>query len=231
MASELASRLPKYGWLASINDPSGADLTYHQIVYGAADVHPCIGLFTHGQQRPAAFGTSYDGQISMNSAMHGYLLTAGCASPRLIRQPVADELIRRKKLTFGVAGRVYGDGRKGEHLVAKMVAEGFKVLAWGHGWPCPVFSSKVDDLPTFYQSIDYYVDTSSDEGGCTPALEAMAQGIPVISHSLGVDRPVLTYETHDWPSLSRVLRALSEPRTYDDWSREHAEYFNEVVRR
>jgi hypothetical protein len=59
----------------------------------------------------------------------------------------------------------------------------------------------------------------------------MAMGIPVISHTLGVDRPVLAYDTHDWVSLNRILYRLTHPRTYDDWAREHADYFKSVLTR
>jgi glycosyltransferase involved in cell wall biosynthesis len=110
-----------------------------------------------------------------------------------------------------------------------MVAAGYDVIGWGSGWPCEIVGSSLDDLPHFYEMIDYYVDTSSDEGGCTPALECMALGIPVISHTVGVDRPVIPYERHSWVSLRQVLRHLTQPVTYDDWAREHAIYFREVL--
>lgn len=231
LASELAIRLHLYGFEATVNGELGATLTYHQIVYGPPPVRPAVGLFTHGADRPRRLGSSYDGQVVMNPAMLTYLESMGAANPILIEQPVADIFINRRPIVFGVAGRVYGDGRKGEHLVEQMVKAGYQILAWGHGWPCKVFSCKVKDLVGFYQNIDYYVDTSSDEGGCTPALEAMAMGVPVISHTLGVDRPVLAYETHSWDSLSKVLHKLTHSATYDDWAREHAEYFKAVLAR
>lgn len=228
-AKELCSRLPAYGIEAVINDPR-ADLEYQQIVYGEPVSRPAIGLFTHGKDRPMRFGRSYDGQISMNSVMDSYLKEAGCRESAIIEQPV-DEVFIKKPIIFGVAGRTYSDGRKGEHLVAQMIEAGYTVVAWGSGWPCPILSHRVEELPNFYRSIDYYIDTSSDEGGCTPALECLAMGIPVISHSLGVDRPVLSYETHNWESLNRILYKLTHPRTYDDWARNHARYFKHVMER
>lgn len=231
MARELVARLPAYGIDAAINTPGGADLTYHQIVYGEPDASPSVGLFTHGADRPTKHGIEYDGQICMNSAMLGYLHRAGANHAALIEQPVSDAFVRTAPIVFGVSGRIYGDGRKGEHLVAKMVEAGYVVKAWGHGWSCPIVSTRIEDLPAFYASLDYYIDTSSDEGGCTPALEAMAMGVPVISHTLGVDRPVLAYKTHDWDSLHQVLRALTVPRTYDNWARDHAAYFKSVLAR
>lgn len=226
LARELVARLPQYGIEAGINAPG--DVDYHQFVYGKPERRPAIGVFTHGQTRPAMFGREYDATIAFNPAMIGYLLKAGAPSPRLIELPVGDEFRLGRKLVFGVAGRTYADGRKGEHLVAAMVKAGYDIRAWGSGWPCPIVSDRMEDLIPFYQSLDYYIDTSSDEGGCTPALECNALGIPVISHTLGVTHPVIPYTTHVWESLERVLRRLTVPRTYDDWAREHAAYFKEM---
>jgi hypothetical protein len=226
MARELAARLPTFGISASINGEPG-DLEYQQVVYGPPLTRPAIGLFTHGRERPYQFGKDYDGAVCMNRTMLQYLNEAGAIIPQVIEQPV--DSVFNKTPVFGVAGRVYGDGRKGEFLVAKMVAAGYRVIAWGQGWPCEIVSSDVAFLPAFYSMIDYYVDTSSDEGGCTPALEAMASGKPVISHTIGVDRPVLAYMRHDWPSLERLLISLTSPRTYDQWAADHAEYFRRVL--
>lgn len=230
LARELSARLPKYGIKAAINSRT-ATFDYHQIVYGEPERRPAIGMFTHGKDRPLKFGPSYDGQISLNPAMHDYLVeSCGIESPVIIELPVDDCYIK-KNFIFGVSGRVYGDGRKGEHLVKHMVEAGYTVSAWGHGWPCEVVSSKVEDLPAFYKGLDYYVDTSSDEGGCTPALECAAMGIPVISHILGITKPVIPYETHDWESLSKVLYKLTHPQTYDKWVEEHAKYFQKIISR
>lgn len=230
LARELAQRLPDHSVEATINGGPG-DLEYQQIVYGEPLRRPAVGVFTHGSERPKQFGASYGGQVALNSATLGYLIDAvGAEGPALIELPVDDRFIKRP-IIFGVSGRVYGDGRKGEHLVAEMVRAGYHVVAWGHGWPCLIVSSSISDLLAFYRGLDYYVDTSSDEGGCVPALECMALGIPVISHTLGVDRPVLSYKIQDWPSLNAVLHRLTHPRTYDDWAREHAAYFKTVLER
>jgi len=230
LARELAKRLPQHDIDAIING-SKCDLEYHQIVYGEPGNHPAVGLFAHGKDRPVRFGSKYDGQICMNPAMYQYLLEGEASRPIVIEQPVGDEFISSRPIIFGVSGRIYADGRKGEHLVKEMVNAGYTVKAWGDGWPCESVGNNVAYLPAFYRSLDYYVDTSSDEGGCTPALECMAMGIPVISHTLGVDRPVLAYDTHDWISLNRVLYKLTHPRTYEDWAREHAAYFKSVLTR
>jgi glycosyltransferase involved in cell wall biosynthesis len=188
-------------------------------------------MFTHGKDRPARFAVDYDGQIALNPVSLVYLVDAvGSDKPTLIEMPVADCFIKRP-IVFGVSGHAHADGRKGERLVAEMVKAGYVVNAWGAGWPCEIYSDDVKDLPSFYATLDYYVDTSSDEGGCVPALECLAMGIPVISHTVGVDRPVLGYVKDSWVSLSQVLYRLTHPRTYDDWARDHAAYFKRVLGR
>lgn len=230
-ARELVARLPEHGIEAVINSTSPCDLEYQQIVYGEPSQRPAVGLFTHGEFRPRQFAASYDGCICTNSVMAAYLLGGGATSTCVIR-PVVDDIYRRdREIVFGVAGRTYSDGRKGEHLVAEMVSAGYTVRAWGSGWPCKIVGTELSQLRDFYRSIDYYIDTSSDEGGCVPAVEAAAMGIPVISHTLGVDRPVIPYELHSWRSLRAVLQALCHPRTYDDFAREHAVYFKAVLER
>lgn len=229
LARELAARLPTYGIQAVINGSSG-DLQYQQIVYGPPTCRPAIGMFTHGEDRPRRFGMDYDGQIALNPVMCQYLRGAGCDNAVVVDLPVDDRYIK-PQIVFGVAGRTYADGRKGEHLVHAAIAAGYKIIGWGSGWPCEIVSSRLEDLPAFYRSLDYYIDTSSDEGGCVPALECLALGVPVISHTLGVDRPVIAYERHDWKSLERVLFQLTHPPTYNDWAENHARYFKAVFNR
>lgn len=227
LARELCTRIKQYDIDAVINRGDSFDVEYQQFVYGAPIHRPSVGVFTHGQHRPMVYGPHYDGAIAFNSVMVNYLRSAGVKNARLIELPVDDRFIKRP-IVFGVAGRTYADGRKGEHLVAEMVKAGYTVRAWGHGWPCSIVSDRVEDLVPFYRGLDYYVDTSSDEGGCVPALECLALGVPVISHTVGVDRPVLAYQTHSWASLSALLHKLTHPPTYDDWTLQHALYFKEL---
>lgn len=229
-ARELAERLPKHGIDVTVNGPK-ADLEYQQVVYGDPDTRPAVGMFTHDAVRPRRYALAYDGQIALNPVSLGYLKEGGAAYPTLIEMPVDHVYRPSKPLVFGVAGRTYSDGRKGEHLVAAMMKYGYDVVAWGSGWPCHIVGSDLKELPAFYRSIDYYVDTAWDEGGCVPALEASAMGVPVISHDLGVLLPTIRYERGSWESLESVLFRLTHPRTYDDWAREHATYFRAVMAR
>lgn len=229
LARELVDRLPSYGVEAVING-GPADLEYQQIVYGAPSSRPAVGLFTHGVDRVARFTKEYDGHIALNPSIELALFSNGARSPVVIEQAV-DEVFIQRPPVFGVAGSTKRDGRKGEALVAKMMDAGYTVRAWGSGWPCEIVSNDYADLPAFYASLDYYVVTSIDEGGCSPIIECMAMNIPVISPRIGfaIVRPVLEYSAGNWESLRDVLRFLTTHRTYDDWARDHAEYFKQVL--
>jgi hypothetical protein len=131
-ARELLERLPAFGVEATLNGAS-ADLEYQQIVYGEPSRRPAVGLFTHGDFRPRRFASAYDGHVALNGVMRDYLIEAGAADPVVIRMPVDERFSPGRRFVFGVAGRTYSDGRKGEALVAKMCEAGYDVRAWGSG--------------------------------------------------------------------------------------------------
>ena len=118
-------------------------------------------------------------QVCMNETMFATLKAVGASHPVLIRPGTT----RQKPITFGVCGKVYRSGRKGEGLVKQMVAAGYTVRAHGQGWPVPV--NETGDLDAFYAGIDYLVVTSTNEGGPMPVTEAIAAGVPVIAPNVG----------------------------------------------
>jgi hypothetical protein len=234
LAKELVARLPKYGFDAQINRSEPAGVEYHSNVYGPpkGTGRVNIGMFAHDDGRPHQFATKFDGHVLLNPEMQEYLRSLGAERPVVIEQAVDEAFMHRPAPIFGVAGSVKpGNPRKGEALVQRMVDHGYKVMAWGKGWPCHIFSSDYQNLPQFYEMIDYYVCTSTLEGGCTPIIECMAMKIPVIAPRIGfaIVRPVLEYEAGSWESLNGVLHYLTHHRTYDDWARDHATYFREVL--
>lgn len=226
-AQELVTHLPVFGIDAAINDFKRTDLEFHANTYMAPMRHPAIGLFAHNRWELAP---KFDGHIALNPMGADALRTNGATNPVVIEQAVDPRFVK-PVVTFGVAGSVKGDNRKGQDLVAKMLDAGYNVRAWGAGWPCPIISDKFEDLIKLYEMIDYYVVTSRVEGGCTPIIECMAMGVPIISPRIGfaIQRPVLEYEAGNWDSLERVLQYLTRPRTYEDFAREHASYFKETL--
>jgi glycosyltransferase involved in cell wall biosynthesis len=137
----------------------------------------------------------------------------------------------KKKIKFGVCGRVHKSGRKNENFVAELVRLGFDVSAWGEGWPCQIKSSDPKDLESFYSSIDYLIIPSSIEGGPMPVLESLSLGVPVIAPNIGWcwDFPVIKYERDDFQSLLSVVRGLSSIRTWDDWRKDHGVLFSKIL--
>lgn len=228
-ANELVKRLPQFGIDAAINDYARTDLEYHANTYSKPLRRPAVGLFAHNRFELAPL---FDGHIALNPTYAETLRSFGAPNPVVIEQAVDARFIKPcRQIRFGVAGSVKGDNRKGQDLVEQMLLSGYDIRAWGTGWPCPIVSNKFDDLLEFYMGLDYYVVTSRVEGGCTPIIECMALGKPVISPRIGFAtvRPVLEYEAGNWESLHRVLRYLTEPKTYDDFAREHADYFKQVL--
>jgi glycosyltransferase involved in cell wall biosynthesis len=133
----------------------------------------------------------------------------------------------RKTLKFGVCGIVQDSGRKGEQLVKEMVAAGYDVRAHGEGWPCPIVDTNTEE---FYESLDYYVVTSLNEGGPVPVLEALAYGVPVIAPDVGWcwEYSTIRYNKGDWKDLHRVLKGLT-PRLWEDWAEDHRKFFEEIL--
>lgn len=227
-ARELVTYLPRYGVEARINDATMRDLEFHANTYFPPSRRPAVGLFAHNRFNLAP---EFDGHIALNPYVAEQLRAFGAKDPVVIEQAVDDVFLPSHPKVFGVAGSVKGDNRKGQDLVAQMVEAGYDIHAWGTGWPCKIFSANYADLPMFYRTLDYYVVTSRVEGGCTPIIECMAMGVPVISPRIGfaIDRPVLEYEAGNWDSLRSVLRSLTEHKTYDSFAQDHASYFTRVL--
>ncbi|MDD5517848.1 MAG: glycosyltransferase [Candidatus Omnitrophica bacterium] len=88
------------------------------------------------------------------------------------------------KPIIGVSGFVdRKTGRKGEKLLAQLAYDldgEIEFVASGDGWPVKHINRQFEGLPTFYNSLDFYLCTSLIEGIPMPPLEALACGIPII---------------------------------------------------
>lgn len=143
-----------------------------------------------------------------------------------------------RELTFGVVGRTYQTGRKGEYLIQNMVDAGYNVIALGEGWPCPIFAPDntnekydTDIRERFYAEIDYLVIPSLNEGGPIPVLDALGMRVPVIAPDVGWcwEYSVIRYEKGNWDSLRGVLESLTPP-TWEDWKQDHINLFNNLCK-
>lgn len=231
MAEELV-QLPD----VTIGEPQGADVQMYINYALFNENHPGlkIAYFTHleaeGIYRKRLFKVMLkcDVAVLMNGKLYSLALKSGKERAWII--PPGTEFKPSKPLVFGVVGRTYPTGRKGERLVQKMVEAGFDVRAWGHGWPCTILGSGVEDIARFYESIDYLVVLSNNEGGPVPVLEAIALKVPVIAPDVGFcwDHPVIRYTRGSWESLNEVLTKLARPRTWEDWREDHRKLFAEI---
>jgi hypothetical protein len=150
---------------------------------------------------------------------------------------------RERGRTAGVGGYTYGDGRKGEDLIAKLAKSGAGRSWWwkasGRGWPVDTEIRYWEDMPQFYQSLDLFVCASREEGPGMPPLEALSCGVPiVVPRGVGVFdelpklRGIWRFEAGDYGSLleafteatrddrlpdREALRAATEPYTAANW--------------
>lgn len=116
-----------------------------------------------------------------------------------------------KTLKIGVCGRRYKSGRKRMWLAEK-VNDLPGVEVWITDGKIPQ-----EEMPSFYEKIDYLLVTSDNEGGPQPVLEALATGTPVIAPDVGYcwQYPCFKFETEE--ELLKLVRNLTVPR--DGWNR------------
>lgn len=191
-----------------------------------------LGLFTHGDPSLEVL-SRLSAATAMNRRMGARLRDLGAADVTVVL-PGTEAPTRPP--VFGVVGRAYNNGRKGEGLVRLAVASGFRFVACAPRektratararWPCRV-THPVEEREAFYRSIDYLVVTSIEEGGPMPVLEAIARHVPVIAPDVGFcwELPVIRYEVGSWGSLEAVLARLSRPPTWQDWTAAHRALF------
>lgn len=109
-------------------------------------------------------------------------------------------------LVLGVVGRPYKSGRKRMEWIEDLEQiQGVEVWVAGG-------KVSLEDMPTFYDSVDYLVILADNEGGPQPVLEALARGKPVIAPNVGYcwEYPVLRYTTKE--NLLALVRKLILPR-------------------
>lgn len=195
---------------------------------------PAIGYYTHGANGFDLI-PRFAACLAMNRTMAARLEEHGAANVEVVR-PGTDAPKRR--IVFGVIGRTYNDGRKGEELVARAVADGFLFVACGtdagkhraltrRQWPCST-PYTIANRDAFYSAIDYLVVTSREEGGPMPVLEAIARGVPVIAPNVGWcwEFPVLRYAVGEYSALRQVLEQLTAPPSWEQWGQAHARLFS-----
>lgn len=121
---------------------------------------------------------------------------------------VAREVRRRTpRVTFKLAG----DGPLRHQLYQRAEACGLK--------GCFEFVGHVEDMPSFYRSIDIYINTSVHEGIPMSLLEAMSHGVPVVAPDVGGIGEMITHgrdgclvKKRDPAEFARQITELCENR-------------------
>lgn len=234
-AREIEERVP---YDVQINGRcESADVVYH-IPYWRGDLDDApaatirLGFFTHGLNRAAKYVGRFSAYVAMNARMAEHLVAQGAFEDDVVViRPGVDGTDRNP--IFGVVGRTYQGGRKGEEIVEEIVEAGFDVRACGRGrWPCEI-THDVDERFAFYEAIDYLLVPSLDEGGPMPVVEALAARVPIIAPDVGWcwEYPVIRYERGSVDSLIEVLDQLSNPPTWEHWGISHRLLFETFERR
>lgn len=216
----------------TIDHPEGADAQYY-INYALYDEgHPGIKIayFTHMEEegpnrlRFSEVMEKCDVAVMMNKK----LITNQKKSVVIV--PSTNIGVGSYKPIFGVVGKTYESGRKGQYLIQNMVDAGYDIRAWGFGWPCDIKGNGYEGLIRFYNSLNYLVIPSLNEGGPMPVLEAIALKVTVIAPDVGFcwDHPVIRYKKGSWDSLNEVLTKLDKPRTREDWCRDNKNLFLDI---
>jgi glycosyltransferase involved in cell wall biosynthesis len=178
-----------------------------------------IGWFTHWQEGSRgrvfnAVAARVDWCISMCEKTTRFLP----ADRTTVIQSAPPELYGRRDIVLGVIGK--DSPRKRTHLIDSIKMPGIVVWYSGGIWP-------EKDMPRFYESVDYVVVLSDNEGGPMCVPEAMATGTPVIAPDVGWcwDYPCVKYT--DVADLVRVVRRLIPP-TIEEESAQIMEVVNRV---
>jgi len=201
-----------------------------------------IGFYTHGTNG-FDLVDRFSACVAMNEEMSLRLGGPGGLGVELVTVIRPGIEHQAAAPVFGVAGRVYNDGRKGEALVKAAVRDGFTFIACGtkktvsamprRQWPCPTVhrADSPAERAAFYKAINYLVVTSTEEGGPMTVPEAIAHGKPVIAPR-GVgwcdEFPCLRYDRGSWDSLRALLQRLTRVPTWAEWVAQHRRLFRRL---
>lgn len=247
LARKLKDALPYVSFDGHINDK--ADIQYY-MNYGAWTARTSrieVAYFTHIEtDRTKAdhffqVSSKVDFCICHSTFYENELRSKGVDRVRTI-SPGVDLQTFTPKIKIGVVGRTYPTGRKGETLVAQVMdIPGIEWHFTGSGWPAPALNLRDDEMPGFYNAMDYILVPSLYEGGPMAVIEALACGREVIAPPIGwvPEFPHIEYRTGDADDLRRVICELAEKRnalresvlgrSWDGWVKGHDEVFKALA--
>jgi len=174
---------------------TSADVNVFFPYYRLQEPYPTLtaGLYTHFEaETPKA--AYWQRSIAVADWCFGMsektLALLPAAKSSLLPLPADPALTLGRKVRFGACGRDYQSGRKNMDWVTQL-----STLP-GTEWTFTGGDVPQDQMRGFYDSIDYLVVLSDNEGGPLPLKEAIACGKPVITPNVGWawDYPVIRYE-------------------------------------
>jgi glycosyltransferase involved in cell wall biosynthesis len=141
------------------------------------------------------------------------------------------------KLRLGFVGRRYATGRKGDELLRAVAALPYVDLISTEG------NLSDEEIPAFYQQLDYVLITSSVEGGPLCFQEGLASGKPILSTDVGMvsefrnapgvhifrDQAELLALLERALAERLLLRANVEKYSVDYWVSAHDELFRRLI--
>ena len=129
-----------------------------------------------------------------------------------IHVPPHSRFLKDSRLRVGIVGRTYKSGRKNEDWLPKLRELCGKNIEFITTYDNPI---PAEQMPAFYEGVDYLLVIANKEGGPMPVVEALAMHKPVIAPDVGFcwEYPVIRYTGFD--QLVTVLNKLTIPT--DSW--------------
>ncbi|MEL0649163.1 glycosyltransferase [Pseudoalteromonas agarivorans] len=247
LASEITSRLP---YAIHTDEPSADAAINYYITYSCwkekvSEVE--IGYFAHLEPFPEARKKFFQVAQNMDYCVCHSELYANILRDEGIKNthaiaPGVDLGEFDVKLKIGVVGRTYHTGRKGEHIVSKVMD--IPNIEWhftGDGWPKAALNIPDGQMADFYHSMDYILIPALYEGGPMSVVESLATGTEIIAPPIGwvPEFPHIEFPVGDVAALRQVLIGLIEKKqalresvlskTWENWAIGHDELFQRLM--
>jgi glycosyltransferase involved in cell wall biosynthesis len=239
LARRLAAKLPYARFVPWRPEPGGtARLAYYvnYALYQGPSGLIDVAFFTHLDEAQQFLdrARAVDFCVSMSKLYADWLRGQGVT--RVEHIPMGFDAYRyRPRLVLGVVGKL-DHPRKGRHLVERLRQLPFVEVRATEGQVAD------NDLPDFYQGLDYVLIPATVEGGPMSLLEGLGMGKPVLApEGVGMvpefpaNEHVLRYPAGDAEALVRLVTAcyerkrapsrLVEGRTWDRWAEDHHQLF------
>lgn len=170
-----------------------------------------VGWFTHKENQHF---TNVANQVDYCIAMSNKTSLLLPPNKTFVVEPGVDNQYIKPKIKIGCVGRHYPSNRKNYHLIENISKIPNIEMHFTNG------KLKYEELPAFYNFIDYLLVLSNNEGGPMPVKEAIAMGKPVIAPDVGWcwEYPVIKYSSLE--ELNTLLNKLSTPYTWEQSSRD-----------